>query len=119
MILKKGKGWRLGWNPASPNYPGLVGSDSWAFELTVEEFNDFCRLLNQLTESIAAIATELMDEERITCEVESEHLWLGADGYAGAYSLRLILNTKRGCEGNWSDIAITELVQACQSLTVF
>ena len=119
MILKKGKGWRLGWKPESRDYPGLIGSDTWAFELTTEEFNDFCRLLSQLAESLAAIATELMDEERITCEVESEHLWLGAEGDAKAYSLRLILNKRRGCEGNWSDIAATELVQACQSLTVF
>ena len=119
MILKQGKGWRLGWNPDVSDYPGLIGSETWAFELTAEELNDFCRLLGQLAESITAIAAELMEEERISCEVESENLWLGAEGYAEAYSLRLILNKRRGCEGNWSEIAVAELVQACQLLTVF
>ncbi|NJK47273.1 DUF1818 family protein [Candidatus Gracilibacteria bacterium] len=117
--LKKGNGWRIGWNPTTEVYKGLVGGDNWAIELTEAEFNDFCRLLEQLTQTINGIAGELMDEERIACEAESKLLWLEVEGYSHDYSLRLILNQGRCCEGNWSQEAVVELVQAAQTLKVF
>ena len=118
-LLKSGNGWRLGWNPAADKYKGLVGGNNWAIELTEAEINDFCRLLGQLAETMSQIAEELMDEERIACEAESELLWLEVEGYPHNYSLRLILNQDRRCEGNWSEIAVKELVQATQILKVF
>ncbi len=36
-----------------------------------------------------------MDEERITCEAESELLWLEVEGYPDSYTLRLIVNSDR------------------------
>jgi hypothetical protein len=65
------------------------------------------------------MAEELMDEERIACEVESDLLWMEVEGYPHAYSVRFILNQGRCCEGNWSDGAVVELVQALQTLKVF
>ena len=78
---------------------------------------DFCRLLNQLKTTIAVIATELMEEEKITCEAESELLWLEAEGYPQAFSLRLMLLQGRCGEGEWSAIAVTELMQALEAFT--
>jgi hypothetical protein len=118
-LLKKGNGWRIGWNPEADIYKGLVGGDDWAIELTEAEFNDFCRLLEQLAQTMNRMAEELMDEERIACEVESDLLWMEVEGYPHAYSVRFILNQGRCCEGNWSDGALVELVQALQTLTVF
>lgn len=118
-ILKKGTGWRVGYHPEAETYVGLVGSDRWAMELTDAEFQDFRRLLVQLCESIDAIAPELMEEERITCEVESDRLWMEADGYPNAYRIRLILNSGRRCEGEWSPDAIAGLLQGVKMLDCF
>jgi hypothetical protein len=118
-LLKTGKGWRIGWNPEAEKYPGLVGSDDWAIELTEAELNDFCRLLLQLVETMNQMKAELMDEEKISCEAESDLLWLEVDGYPHAYSLRLILNYNRRCEGNWKEGVAQELAEAASRLKVF
>jgi hypothetical protein len=116
--LKQGAGWRLGWNPEA-EFCGLVGTKDWAIELTQAELDDFCRLVNQLADTISAMAAELMDEERIQCEVESDLLWLEAEGYAHAYALRLILQTGRRAEASWTTAAVPGLIQAAQTLYVF
>jgi hypothetical protein len=117
-VLKAGAGWRIGWNRDS-EYPGLVGSDDWAIELTSAELADFCRLLGQLVDNMRSIEAELMDEESIAGEAESDLVWMQVEGIPSKYSLRLILNTGRSCEGNWSADAVPELIVAAQSLQVF
>jgi hypothetical protein len=118
-LLKQGTGWRLGWNPEAEIYKGLVGGDNWAIELTEAELDDFCRLLEQLAQTMQSMQAELMEEERIACEAESDRIWIEVEGYPHAYSLRLILNQGRCCEGNWSEEAVPELRQAAQRLKVF
>lgn len=117
-VLKAGAGWRIGWNPAG-KYQGLVGGDDWAFELTAEELADFCRLLGQLVANVRSIEAELMDEEGIACEAESDLVWMQLAGICGEYSLRLIVNTERSCEGNWTTDAVAELITAVDSLKFF
>jgi hypothetical protein len=118
-LLKKGNGWRIGWNPTAPVYKGLVGTNDWAIELTEAELNDFCRLLSQLAQTMEGMASELMDEEKIACEAESDFFWMEVEGYPHAYSLGFILNNGRCCEGSWSEEAVSELVKAVRSLKVF
>lgn len=118
-VLKSGTGWRIGWNPNAPKFKGLVGTDDWAIELTEAELNDFCRLLSQLADTIKQLATELMDEEKIACEAESDLLWMEVEGYPHEYSLRLILNTERCVEGKWNASAVPGLLQATLMLKVF
>ncbi|MBW4546200.1 MAG: DUF1818 family protein [Symplocastrum torsivum CPER-KK1] len=118
-LVKKGAGWRLGWNPKATDYHGLVGGDDWAIELTEAELDDFCQLLGQLAQTMSQMASELMDEEKIACEVESDLLWMEAEGYPNSYMLRFILNTGRRCEGSWLPQSVPDLVQAAQSLKVF
>ena len=110
-ILKKGAGWRLGWNP-DPTcvFQGLVGADDWAVELTAAEFHDFCRLLVQLSETVESIAAELMAEERISIEAESELVWLEIEGFPDSYSLRMLILNNRNFEGNWSAHIVSKLV---------
>ena len=114
--IEKGSGWRLGWDPDATEYQGLVGTDDWAIELTESELIDFCRLLTSLANSMSEMAKELMDEEKIACEAESDRLWMEVEGYPHAYSLHLILNQGRRCEGMWSPTAVPELVQAARVL---
>lgn len=118
-IVKSGAGWRLGWDPRAPQFKGLVGTDDWALELTAPEFEDFCRLLQQLAATVAQISDELMDEEAITCEVESDLIWLEVEGYPHHYGVHLILQTGRRAEGSWSAEIVPQLFQAVRSLTVF
>ncbi|NEQ24087.1 MAG: DUF1818 family protein [Microcoleus sp. SIO2G3] len=118
-LVKKGVGWRLGWNPTAVDYQGLVGTDDWAIELTEAELDDFCRLLEQLTLTMSQMASELMDEEKIACEVESDLLWMQAEGYPNSYTVHFILNSGRRCEGSWLAQAVPGLAQAAQSLRVF
>ncbi|HEY9615380.1 MAG TPA: DUF1818 family protein [Microcoleaceae cyanobacterium] len=118
-LVKSGSGWRIGYDAEAPKFQGLIGTDDWALELTAAELDDFCRLLNQLTVTIAQISHELMDEETIACEVESDLVWLEAEGYPQAYSLHVILLTGRGGEGRWTATVVPELLQAVQSLQVF
>ena len=114
-ILKKGEGWRIGWNP-DPTCPfqGLVGADDWAVELTAAEFKDFCRLLTQLAETVEAIAPELMAEENINIEAESDLIWLEINGLVGNYDLRMLVSQNRSVEGNWSSTSVTEIMKLAQ-----
>ena len=114
MKLKQGQGWRLGWDRNASEFNGLLGGDDWAIELTRAEFNDFCRLLIQLSETIDQVARELMDEEAIACEATSELLWMEVRGYPQAYSLSFILLTGRRGEGQWSAPIVPNLIQAAQ-----
>jgi len=118
-LIKSGSGWRIGWNPDASEYQGLVGNDTWAIELTEAELQDFCKLLTQLSETMSYMAAELMDQEKITCEAESDLLWMEVEGYPDAYSLNFILNTGRRGEGGWTADAVPGLVQAVQVLKVF
>ncbi|AFZ50574.1 DUF1818 family protein [Dactylococcopsis salina] len=114
-ILKKGEGWRLGWNPYATTYKGLVGNEDWAIELSETEFKDFCRLLLQLATTMEQMAQELVSEERIAGEAESEVVWLEVEGYPQAFSLRMILQTGRCGEGNWSVTGTQNLIEAVQN----
>jgi hypothetical protein len=89
---RAGDGWRLGYQ-STKEYPALVGGDDWALELTAAELADFCRLLYQLANTMQQMQGELMAEEKIVCEAESDRLWLQVSGYAHSYELRLLLQT--------------------------
>ncbi len=118
-LVKSGPGWRLGWDGEAQEFKGLVGSETWAIELTEAELDDFCRLAYQLSETIGQMAQELMDEERIACEAETDRLWLEVEGYPQAFSLRFMLLGGRRGEGFWPEMAVPELLQATQTLKVF
>ncbi len=118
-IVKSGVGWRLGWNPKAIEFQGLVGGDDWSMELTARELDDFCRLLDQLSKTISQMADELMDEERIACEAESDLLWMQVEGFPESYTVQFILNQGRRGEGKWPVEAVPGLVQAAQMLKIF
>lgn len=116
-ITKSGDGWRVGWHPHSAKkYQGLVGAEDWAFELTLEELKDFYRLLSQLVDTMNQMTEELMDEEKISCEAETDLLWMEVTGYSHSYTLRLIINSNRACEGNWSPGIAPQLLKAFDSI---
>ena len=110
--LKEGDGWRLGWNPSADQYCGLLAGDRWSIELTTAEFQDFCRCARQLHDTMQAMSAQLMDEERLTCEQETTHIWMEADGFPNAYSLRFMLCAGRRGEGGWPPAHTQGLITA-------
>ncbi len=115
-FIQSGDGWRIGWHPHGSKYQGLVGANDWAIELTKAELNDFCRLLNQLVETMSQMQAELMEEEKISCEAETDLLWMEVEGYPDRYSLRLIIHSDRRCEGNWTEGIAPNLVTALERI---
>ena len=71
------------------------------------------------SDNMRSIQAELMDEESIACEAESELIWMQVAGLPSKYNLRLILNTGRSCEGNWAAEVVPDLVAAVDSLKFF
>jgi Domain of unknown function (DUF1818) len=118
-LRKSGSGWQVGWDETATQFKALLGTEDWAIELTEAEFNDFCRLAEQLAQTMRHMQAELMDEEAIACEAESALLWLEAEGFPHAYNLRFILLSDRRAEGCWVAAAVPDLLQALQSLKVF
>ncbi|MBE9068459.1 DUF1818 family protein [Leptolyngbya cf. ectocarpi LEGE 11479] len=118
-LLKEGSGWRLGWDQDRTPFQALVGGESWAIELTQEEFETLGHLAKQLAATMTAMASELMPDERITLEQETQQLWMEADGFHHSYSLRFIVLTGRGAEGTWPTAVVPDLLNGLDSISVF
>ncbi|MEL6160117.1 MAG: DUF1818 family protein [Cyanobacteria bacterium J06623_5] len=112
--LLSGQGWRLGWDPEAEQFCGLLGGECWAVELTAVELRDFCNAAQSLGRTMAAMSEQLMAEERLTCEQETETVWLEAEGLPSQYSLRFILLTGRRGEGEWPATALPGLLEAAE-----
>lgn len=96
-----------------------MGGDRWAVELTEAEFVDFCRLAQQLADTVRSLAAELMDEERVACEQETAHLWMEIEGFPTSFELRFLLLQGRQAEGGWPETVAAEIVKAIPSLMLF
>jgi hypothetical protein len=103
-----GKGWRLGWD----GNKGLIGSDTWAVEVSALEFKDFCRLATQLSQVMLEMESELADQESVECDLSSPLLYLRAAGFPASYELYLEILRDRPMEGIWSAEAVPELILA-------
>ncbi len=117
--MKQGDGWRLGWDPTAPIFKALLAGADWSIELTEAEFNQFCRFSQRLSDTMAQMSDELMESEKIACEAEDDLIWLEAEGYADAFTLRFILLEGRRAEGGWPAEAVPQILQALPSLKVF
>ncbi len=118
-VIKSGIGWRIGWNPSAPVFKGLLGTENWAVELIEAELDDFCRLSAQLANTMQQLGSDLMDEEKVACEAESDLIWVEVEGYPHEYSLRFILNSGRSVEGEFAAAAVGGLLEAASMLKVF
>ena len=63
--------------------------------------------------------SELMDEERIACEAESDWLWMEVEGLPQAYGLHFIVRSGRRCEGSWPATTVPALLVAASTLRIF
>ncbi len=118
-MLREGNGWRLGWDDERDTFKALVGGKYWALELTQDEFEALYRLAQRLSETMTAMASELMPDEHITCEQETPQLWMEAEGFPHSYSLRFILLNGRGGEGTWPPAIVPEVIDGLAHIKVF
>ena len=116
--LVEGDGFRVGWDFRGGEFVGLVGTGEWAVELTEEEWADFRRLLNQLVETLAAMTIELMEEEALSVELETDRIWMAVEGFAQSYGLRFMTQGGRRVEGEWSAKTVPGLLAAIAQMEV-
>ena len=116
--LIEGEGFRVGWDVGGGDFGGLVGTGQWAVELTVEEWEDFRRLATQLAETMVAMAIELMEEEALLMELETDRIWMAVEGVAQCYGLRFMTQGGRGVEGEWSAETVPGLLAAIAQMEV-
>ena len=116
--LIQGEGFRVGWDLGGGDFVGLVGTGEWAVELTVEEWADFRRLVTQLAEMMATMAIDLMEEETLSVELETNWIWMEVEGFAQCYGSRFMTQGGRGVEGEWSAETVPELLAAIAQIEV-
>ena len=105
MIKKEGRGWRIIRDSARGNFSTLIGGESWAIELTQSEWESLVKVVIDLSNQYHNIKDQLMGEENITLELESNP-WLAIlKGDQYGWTLKLILDStdsfNRGAEVSW------------------
>lgn len=114
--LVHGTGWRLGYSPDAQVYGALVGTETWAIELTHQEFQDFLRLGHQLIETMQIMASELSEEENLTCSAETLGIFMEAKGFSADFTIYLQVLSGRRVEGIWSSVAIAHILEAANQM---
>ena len=105
MIKKEGPGWRIIRDSARGNFSTLIGGESWAIELTQSEWESLVKVVIDLSNQYHNIKDQLMGEEDITLELESNP-WLAIlKGDQYGWTLKLILDStdsfNRAAEVSW------------------
>ena len=144
--VHSGPGFRIGYDPQATYWDcALVGDDHWTIALNREEFRHFRRLGRALAHKMSDIASGRIPRpsatgkpvrsddgtfherlsvsavadatERLTVELESNLLWLGALGDPTHYDLRLVLLGKsRKAEGTWPAAVVPSLLAKLMEL---
>ena len=105
MIKKEGPGWRIIRDSSRDNFCTLIGGDSWAIELNEFEWKTLVKIVIDLSNQYKDIKEQLMGDEDITLEMESNP-WLAIlKGDQYGWNLKLILGSRdsfnRGAEVFW------------------
>ncbi len=105
MIKKEGPGWRIIIDSSRDNFSTLIGGDSWAIELNKAEWETLVRVVINLSDQYQDIKAQLMNEEDITLEMESNPWFAILKGDQYGWNLKLILESSdsliRGAEVFW------------------
>ena len=105
MIKKEGPGWRIIRDSSRNNFSTLIGGESWAIELNQSEWKTLVKVVIDLSDQYKDIKDQLMGDEDITLELESNP-WLAIlKGDQYGWDLKLILDSadslNRGAEVYW------------------
>ena len=130
MEICEGPGWRLQTDPSRPYFPALIGSDTWAVELSAPELGALRRAILSLRQQWLELQSSLMPEEQLDLEVDlmleggpdaghSGTLHVALSGVGASWALRFVLTPAPGCravEGGWSAPASSLLAAALERL---
>ena len=105
MYKKEGPGWRIIRDSSRNSFPVLIGGESWAIELKEAEWKVLVKVVIDLADQYENIKGQLMGDEDITFEFESNP-WLAIlKGDQYGWNLKLILESSdslnRGAEVFW------------------
>ena len=120
MIKKEGPGWRLIRDSSRETFCTLIGGDSWAIELNQFEWKTLVKLVIDLSDQYKNIKDQLMGDEDITLELESDP-WLAIlKGDQNGWKLKLILDSSdslnRGAEVSWPRNVTTNVANAMRTM---
>ena len=120
MIKKEGPGWRIIRDLSRDNFSTLIGGETWAIELNQSEWKNLVNVVIDLSDQYKNIKDQLMGDEDITLELESDP-WLAIlKGDQKGWKLKLILDSKdslnRGAEIFWPRNVTFNLVNAMRTM---
>ena len=120
MIKQEGPGWRIIKDSSRDNFSTLVGGDSWAIELNESEWQTLVKVVIELSDQYKDIKNQLMGDEDITLEMESNP-WLAIlKGDQYGWNLKLVLYSEgslnRGAEVFWPRDVTFQLVNAMRKM---
>ena len=120
MIKKEGPGWRLIRDSSRENFSTLIGGESWAIELNQFEWKTLVKVVIDLSDQYKNIKEQLMCDEDITLELESDP-WLAIlKGDQNGWKLKLILDSSdslnRGAEVSWPRNVTTNVANAMRTM---
>ena len=120
MIKKEGPGWRLIRDSSRDNFSTLIGGESWAIELNQFEWKTLVKVVIDLSDQYKNIQDQLMGDEDITLELESDP-WLAIlKGDQNGWKLKLILDSSdslnRGAEVSWPRNVTTNVANAMRTM---
>tara|TARA_B100001029_G_scaffold53118_1_gene42593 strand:- start:98 stop:478 length:381 start_codon:yes stop_codon:yes gene_type:complete len=120
VIKKEGPGWRLIRDSSRDNFSTLIGGESWAIELNQFEWKTLVKVVINLSDQYKNIKDQLMGDEDITLELESDP-WLAIlKGDKNGWKLKLILDSSdslnRGAEVSWPKNVTTNVVNAMRTM---
>ena len=105
MIKKEGPGWRIIRDSSRDNFSTLIGGESWAIELNQSEWDKLVKIFIDLSDQYEEIKDQLMDDEDINLEMESNPWFAILKGDKDGWNLKLILNgslsSNRSAEVFW------------------
>jgi hypothetical protein len=114
-MRREGVGWRLEIDRDRIAFQVLIGSDNWALELSLAEFEQLRGLCARLICEYEKCLEQLMPEEKLQLELEQDCWWLELNGDSNNWSLRFVLTPtvgQRGAEGGWDDTAAPAFCRA-------
>ena len=120
MIKKEGPGWRIIRDSSRENFSTLIGGESWAIELNQYEWETLVKVVIDLSDQYKNIKEQLMGEEDITLELESNP-WLAIlKGDQYGWKLKLILDSNdslnRSAEVSWPRDVTVHIANAMRTM---
>jgi len=120
VIKQEGQGWRIIRDSSRNNFSTLIGGETWAIELNQSEWNTLVKVVIDLSDQYKDIKDQLMGDEDITLELESNP-WLAIlKGDQYGWSLKLILDSGdsliRGAEVFWPRNVTFQLANAMRTM---